>query len=207
MTNDRYSTTERSTSSLGDYYSTKKSKKIFVFKKSSLKFLFFQGGDLLDRHVTPITMVFDELKDYLSESDLSLDYKIAKSRNNKKKKRVYRNSRIFGSDNTYYNHQGIILLSSFFSRKSFCKIAISFEAAHVTHFELKLCRAPFFCCCSSSKRRGERKLYKKRLHFKGKMSHNFKSRRMSRKIRICKPGDCLDKQYTIVFCSAKLAIF
>ena len=57
----------------------------------------------MDRHVTPIAMVFDELKDYLSESDLSLDYKIARSRS--KKKKVYRNSRIFGSDNTY-NHQG-----------------------------------------------------------------------------------------------------
>lgn len=53
--------------------------------------------------MTPIAMVFDELKDYLSESDLSLDYKIARSRS--KKKKVYRNSRIFGSDNTY-KHQG-----------------------------------------------------------------------------------------------------
>lgn len=77
-------------------------------------------------------MVFDELKDYLSESDLSLDYKIAKSRNSKKKKKVYRNSRIFGSDNTY-NHQGTNYYNSFVSpsRKSFCKIAISFE--HMLH--------------------------------------------------------------------------
>ena len=51
-------------------------------------------------------MVFDELKDYLSESDLSLDYKIARSRSQKKK--VYRNSRIFGTaSDVNYNHHGI----------------------------------------------------------------------------------------------------
>ena len=61
-------------------------------------------GDLPDRHVTPIAMVFDELKDYLSESDLSLDYKIARSRS--KKKKVYRNSRIF-ANSTEYSHQGM----------------------------------------------------------------------------------------------------
>ena len=56
--------------------------------------------------MTPIAMVFDELKDYLSESDLSLDYKIARSRS--KKKKVYRNSRLFGTSNDY-THQGIFL--------------------------------------------------------------------------------------------------
>ena len=63
------------------------------------------SGDLPDRHVAPIALVFDELKDYLSESDLSLDYKIARSRS--KKKKVYRNSRVFGTATTEFNHQGI----------------------------------------------------------------------------------------------------
>ena len=55
------------------------------------------SGDI-DRHVTPIALVFDELKDYLSESDLSLDYKIARSRNKKKKLLTNRNSKIFNGD-------------------------------------------------------------------------------------------------------------
>jgi hypothetical protein len=33
-----------------------------------------------DSHVAPIVSVFDELKDYLSDSDLSLDYKLARQR-------------------------------------------------------------------------------------------------------------------------------
>ncbi len=41
----------------------------------------------MDRQVTPITTVFDELKDYLSESDLSLDYQIARSRSRNKIRR------------------------------------------------------------------------------------------------------------------------
>ena len=45
----------------------------------------------LDRHVTPVLTVFDDLKDYLSDSDLSLDYKIAlqkrKHKNNKNLKK------------------------------------------------------------------------------------------------------------------------
>ena len=60
--------------------------------------------------MTPIAMVFDELKDYLSESDLSLDYKIARSRS--KKKKVYRNSRIF-ANSTEYSHQGTYISSTY----------------------------------------------------------------------------------------------
>ena len=56
-------------------------------------------------------MVFDELKDYLSESDLSLDYKIARSRS--KKKKVYRNSRIF-ANSTEYSHQGTYKVDNLF---------------------------------------------------------------------------------------------
>ena len=48
--------------------------------------------------MTPIALVFDELKDYLSESDLSLDYKIARSRNKKKKLLTNRNSKIFNGE-------------------------------------------------------------------------------------------------------------
>ena len=58
--------------------------------------IFFSGD--IDRHVTPIALVFDELKDYLSESDLSLDYKIARSRNKKKKLLTNRNSKIFNGE-------------------------------------------------------------------------------------------------------------
>ena len=60
----------------------------------------------MDRHVTPIAMVFDELKDYLSESDLSLDYKIARSRNKKKKLLTNRNSKIFNGDVVVKTQQG-----------------------------------------------------------------------------------------------------
>ena len=60
----------------------------------------------MDRHVTPIAMVFDELKDYLSESDLSLDYKIARSRNKKKKLLTNRNSKIFNGDVVVKPQQG-----------------------------------------------------------------------------------------------------
>merc|ERR1719461_176688 len=82
---DRYECELRSASSLGDY-STK-------------------SRDM-DRHVTPIAMVFDELKDYLSESDLSLDYKIARSRNKKKKLLTNRNSKIFNGDVVVKPQQG-----------------------------------------------------------------------------------------------------
>ena len=78
---------------------------------------FFPVGDLPDRHVTPIAMVFDELKDYLSESDLSLDYKIARSRS--KKKKVYRNSRIF-ANSTEYSHQGMYQIDTV-HRGAFCQ--------------------------------------------------------------------------------------
>ena len=37
-----------------------------------------------DKHVIPIVTVFDDLKDYLSDSDLSLDYKIALQRRKQK---------------------------------------------------------------------------------------------------------------------------
>ena len=62
-------------------------------------------------------MVFDELKDYLSESDLSLDYKIARSRS--KKKKVYRNSRIF-ANSTEYSHQGMYQIDTV-HRGAFCQ--------------------------------------------------------------------------------------
>ena len=109
---DRYASCEqRSLSSLGDY-STKSRKKqcADALLKSILKTKLscFLGGLLRDKHVTPIAMVFDELKDYLSESDLSLDYKIARSRRNKKKK-VYRNSKLLqNTDDTqlYQRYQG-----------------------------------------------------------------------------------------------------
>ena len=72
-------------------------------------------------------MVFDELKDYLSESDLSLDYKIARSRS--KKKKVYRNSRIF-ANSTEYSHQGMDQIDTVqlhTDLKSFCKVEIILE--------------------------------------------------------------------------------
>ena len=70
-------------------------------------------------------MVFDELKDYLSESDLSLDYKIARSRS--KKKKVYRNSRIF-ANSTEYSHQGMYQIDTVHTDlKSFCKVEIILE--------------------------------------------------------------------------------
>ena len=37
-----------------------------------------------DKHIIPIVTVFDDLKDYLSDSDLSLDYRIAKQRRKQK---------------------------------------------------------------------------------------------------------------------------
>ena len=71
--------------------------------------------ELSDQHVTPIAMVFDELKDYLSESDLSLDYKISRSRSRKKKHQLLtsnRNSRLFHSDASQRSeHQGISLIN------------------------------------------------------------------------------------------------
>ena len=60
----------------------------------------------MDHHVTPIAMVFDELKDYLSESDLSLDYKIARSRSRKKKLLTNRNSKLINFDALRPEHQG-----------------------------------------------------------------------------------------------------
>ena len=39
-----------------------------------------------DSHVAPIVSVFDELKDYLSDSDLSLDYKLARQRRKHQRK-------------------------------------------------------------------------------------------------------------------------
>ena len=51
-------------------------------------------------------MVFDELKDYLSESDLSLDYKIARSRSRKKKLLTNRNSKLINFDALRPEHQG-----------------------------------------------------------------------------------------------------
>ena len=66
------------------------------------------SDELLDRQVTPIAMVFDELKDYLSESDLSLDYKIARSRSRKKKQLLtHRNSRLIHFDAERPEHQGM----------------------------------------------------------------------------------------------------
>jgi hypothetical protein len=62
-------------------------------------FSIYLGNEMMDRHVTPIALVFDELKDYLSESDLSLDYKIARSRSKKKKLLTNRNSRLFNNPN------------------------------------------------------------------------------------------------------------
>ena len=37
-----------------------------------------------DKHIIPIVTVFDDLKDYLSDSDLSLDYRIARQRRRQK---------------------------------------------------------------------------------------------------------------------------
>ena len=40
-----------------------------------------------DKHIIPIVTVFDDLKDYLSDSDLSLDYRIARQRRRQKNTR------------------------------------------------------------------------------------------------------------------------
>ena len=73
----------------------------------------FLPDEILDQHVTPIALVFDELKDYLSESDLSLDYKISRSRSRKKKLLTHRNSRLIHSDASQRSeHQGKILGAS-----------------------------------------------------------------------------------------------
>ena len=71
-----------------------------------LNYWIYSLDEALDHHVTPIAMVFDELKDYLSESDLSLDYKIARSRSRKKKLLTNRNSKLINFDALRPEHQG-----------------------------------------------------------------------------------------------------
>ena len=43
-----------------------------------------ENKSISDKHIIPIVTVFDDLKDYLSDSDLSLDYRIARQRRKQK---------------------------------------------------------------------------------------------------------------------------
>ena len=43
-----------------------------------------ENKSISDKHIIPIVTVFDDLKDYLSDSDLSLDYRIARQRRRQK---------------------------------------------------------------------------------------------------------------------------